>query len=136
MDRYDNIPIPTESEWQIMEIVWARSESITSSDIVKEIQKFKGIAKPTIRVLVKRLVEKGLLDYTIDSHDSRVFHYTARYSREECRQAKSRDFVENYFKGSRTDAIAALVEKSELSDEEIMNLTAILDSMKRREEGV
>lgn len=128
-----SIPIPTESEWQIMEVVWTRRGSITSSDIVKEIQKIKGIGKTTIRVLVKRLVEKGLLEYTIDEHDSRIFHYTAIYSRKECQQAKAEDFAKNYFKGSNMDAIAALVENSELSDEQIKNLESILDTIKNKE---
>ncbi len=132
----NEIPIPTEAEWQVMEVVWSGSEGITSSDIVKTIQQVKDISKTTIRVLVKRLVEKGLLDYVVDAHDSRVFHYRALYTREECQKAKSKDFVECYFQGNRSDAIAALVGKENLSRDQIRNLESILDPLKGKQEGV
>lgn len=122
----ERIAIPTEGEWQIMEVVWARQGSITSSDIVKEIQKSKDISKTTIRVNVKNLVEKGLLDYTVDDHDSRVFHYTARLSRKECQKYKSKEFVNHYFKGSKIDAIAALASEAGLSKKELDSLKDIL----------
>lgn len=128
----ERVAVPTESEWQIMEVVWARHGSITSSDIVREIQQRKNISKTTVRVLIKRLVEKGLLDYIVDEHDSRVYHYAARFTREECQRRKSRDFVERYFKGSQTDAIAALVGNADLTKEQIQELYRTLDDREKK----
>ena len=126
-----NIEIPTEAEWEIMEVVWSRKGTVTSAEIVDQIQKNKNVSKTTVRVLVKRLVSKGLLEFTIDEHDSRVYHYKSTCSKKDCQAAKSRDFVKNYFGGNSMAAIAALVgNDKKLSDKQLNELQKIIDEMK------
>ena len=43
-----------------------------------------------VRVLINRLCKKGMLTYTVDADDARVYHYSAARGREECRRAKNR----------------------------------------------
>jgi BlaI family penicillinase repressor len=53
-------------------------------------------------------------------------------SREECVKEKSRKFVDSYFSGSGTNAMAALLQSFALTDEQIKELEEILEKSKDR----
>lgn len=79
-----------------------------------------------IRVLMNRLCNKGLLTYTVDSNDKRVYHYFVTKSREDCQKEKSKHFTESYFSGNKANAIAALLQSFALTDEQTKELKEIL----------
>ena len=119
---------PSESEWQIMEIFWANSESMTSKEVIQKLE--KDMTPKMVRVLINRLCEKGMLSYTVDTEDKRVYHYSVLKSKEECQKEKSRRFVESYFKGNQTNAVAALLGSTRLTEEQIKELEEILEKSK------
>lgn len=119
---------PSESEWQIMEIFWANSESMTSKEVIQKLE--KDMTPKMVRVLINRLCEKGMLSYTVDTEDKRVYHYSVMKSKEECQKEKSRRFVESYFKGNQTNAVAALLGSNRLTEEQIKELEEILEKSK------
>jgi len=119
----------TPSEWQIMEVLWACGEPLTSSE-VKRMQGNVDMSMRMVRVLMNRLNQKDILGYTVDEHDSRVYHYYVQRSREECVKEKSRKFVDSYFSGSGTNAMAALLQSFALTDEQIKELEEILERSK------
>ncbi len=123
----------TPSEWLIMEILWACREPLTSSQVYKRMQGNVDMSMRMVRVLMNRLNQKDVLGYTVDEHDSRVYHYYAQKSREECVREKSRRFVDSYFSGNGTNAMAALLQSFDLTDEQIKELEKILG--KSREQG-
>ena len=84
----------TPSEWQIMEVLWACGEPLTSSEVYKRMQGNVDMSMRMVRVLMNRLNQKDILGYTVDEHDSRVYHYYVQRSREECVKEKSRKFVD------------------------------------------
>ena len=88
-----------------------------------------------VRVLLNRLWQKGVLSYTVDEHDARVYHYTVMKSKEECQQEKSRKFVDSYFAGSRKNAMAALLQSAELTQEQFQELEEILEQCKDKGKG-
>lgn len=120
----------TPSEWQIMEVLWSCKEPLTSSQIYKRMQGNVDMSQRMVRVLMNRLNQKGILGYTVDELDSRVYHYYAQKSREECVKEKSRKFVDSYFSGSGTNAMAALLQSFALTDEQITELEDILEKSK------
>ena len=75
------------------------------------------------------------LSYTVDEHDARVYHYTVMKSKEECQQEKSRKFVDSYFAGSRKNAMAALLQSAELTQEQFQELEEILEQCKDKGKG-
>ena len=87
----------TPSEWQIMEVLWACGESLTSSEVYKRMRGNVDMSMRMVRVLMNRLNQKDILGYTVDEHDSRVYHYYVQRSREECVKEKSRKFVDSIF---------------------------------------
>ncbi|MDE6636081.1 MAG: BlaI/MecI/CopY family transcriptional regulator, partial [Lachnospiraceae bacterium] len=65
----------TPSEWQIMEVLWASGTPLTSSEVYKKMQGNVDMSQRMVRVLMNRLNRKHVLGYTVDEHDSRVYHY-------------------------------------------------------------
>lgn len=120
--------MPSETEWLVMEIIWNSDTSLTSAEIIAQLKDVKHMAPKTVRVLISRLCQKGLLDYTIDQTDSRVYHYFPLKTKDICLKEKSRHFVDSYFSGNGSGAVAALVGSVELSEQELIALSDILKS--------
>lgn len=118
---------PSETEWQVMEIIWASKESLTSQEIIKEMEQGdKELSPKTIRVLINRLCQKQIIDYNVDEKDARVYHYYALKSKEECLKEKSRHFVDSYFAGNQARALAALITGAHLNDAQMKELRKLL----------
>ncbi len=128
--------VPSESEWRIMEVLWASETPLTSSEIIRRMEEregVRGLPKMTpkmVRVLMNRLCGKQLVGYTVDENDARVYHYEAKKSKEACLREKSRKFADSYFSGKKTDAVAALIESCDFSEEQLKELEQILKGQK------
>lgn len=125
---------PSESEWMVMEILWASESSMTSKEVIHELRKQNSMTPKMVRVLINRLCEKGLLSYTVDPDDKRVYHYSVMKSKEDCLKEKSKKFVDSYFKGNQTSAVAALIQSVSLTEEQIKELGEILEKSKGKGE--
>ncbi|MBD5499307.1 MAG: BlaI/MecI/CopY family transcriptional regulator [Lachnospiraceae bacterium] len=117
----------TPSEWQIMEVLWESGTPLTSAEVYKRLQGNVDMSQRMVRVLMNRLNQKDILGYTVDEHDARVYHYYVMKPREECVKEKSRRFVESYFSGSGTNAMMALLQSFDLTDEQIEALEEVLE---------
>ena len=118
---------PSQSEWLIMEVFWASDTSLTAKEVIKKIQKMTDMSPRMVRVLINRLCQKGILSYTVDEHDARVYHYSVMKSKEQCQKEKSQKFVDSYFAGSRKNAMAALLQSVKLTEEQYRELEEILE---------
>lgn len=121
---------PSESEWKIMEVLWESGKPLTSAEVIQRMRGDSHMTPKMIRVLMNRLSQKGLLGYEVDAHDSRVYHYTPLRSREDCLKEKSQRFTDSYFSGNKplaaTNAMAALLQSFDLTDEQLEELEEIL----------
>lgn len=122
---------PSENEWLIMEVIWDAQQPMTAAEIIQALNGTLEISQKTIRVMINRLVAKGMLMYSVDEKDARIYHYTAGRSREECRKLKSQRFLENYFSGNTTLAVASFLKSADVSKEELEELENILKEMKK-----
>lgn len=125
--------MPSESEWLIMEVLWDGTAPLTSTEIIRRIQKSRSMSDKTVRVLINRLCQKQMIDYAIDKNDARVYHYFAVKSREECLREKSRNFIDSYFSGNSANALAALIQSKPLTEEQIRQLEQILENSRESE---
>lgn len=57
----------SEAEWEVMRIVWTLGE-IHTGDVIKQLQTKKNWSESTIKTLMGRLVNKGLLQTRKDGH--------------------------------------------------------------------
>lgn len=124
---------PSQSEWLIMEVFWASEKtSLTAKEVIRKIRDKTDMSPRMVRVLINRLCQKGVLDYTVDEHDLRIYHYSAVKTKEQCQKEKSRKFIDSYFEGSRTNAMAALLQSAKLTDEQYQELEEILEQCKEK----
>lgn len=114
-----------------METLWRCGHDLTSAQICDKLPKSSTMTQRMVRVLINRLCKKGMLTYTIDPDDSRVYHYMPVKSREECRKAKSSAFAESFFEGNRLSAAFTLLDAGKLSDDQIKELENILSRAKK-----
>lgn len=122
---------PSENEWLIMEIIWSAGRSMTAAEMIRELKGNVSISDKTIRVMINRLVAKGVLTYTVDERDSRVYHYSAARSREECLTVKSNRFVKNFFGGDTSLAIASFLRSADISREQLEELKKLVEDMEQ-----
>ena len=126
---------PSETEWLVMEVIWSSNGDITASEIIQTLKGTLEVSARTIRVLINRLLAKGVIRYEVDQKDSRVYHYYVVKSKEECLAEKQDRFVRNYFGGNSTLAVASFLEKSRLSDEQFLELEQLVENMKEERGG-
>lgn len=122
-------PSITENEWLLMKILWQKG-SCTAADFVNGMAGVKDITARTIRVMINRLVKKGVLEYEVDEHNSTVYHYRARFTEDECIREKSRKFRDAYFSGDGNLMLATMVKQEKLSEQEVQELIDLLEGQK------
>lgn len=114
-------------ERQIMNVVFSRGEA-TAVEIVSEIPD-----PPTldaVRRMIRILEEKGALKH---KKDGPRFVYYPSVQPEEARVSAMDQVVQTYFKGSVSQAMAALLEASSLdiSDDELSLVKDLIDKAKK-----
>ncbi len=124
---------PSENEWLIMEIIWEAGRSLTAAEVIEALKGRMAVSDKTIRVMLNRLVGKGVLDYTVDEKDSRVYHYRAVRGKEECLAIKSDRFVKNFFGGDTSLAITSFLRSAKISREQLEDLKKIVERLERDE---
>ena len=88
-----------------MEIFWESGEALTSAEVIQRLKGRLEMTPKMVRVLMNRLCQKGILGYTRDEKDARVYHYSVLKPKEECLKSKSQRFVDSYFSGNQTMAL-------------------------------
>lgn len=118
------VPKISETEWEIMRIVWAL-HPITAAEIVERLIATDATWHPkTARTLLARLVQKKALDY---EPQGRAYVYEPLVSERECVAAASESFVERVFGGSLKPMLAYFVEQRRLSKSDLAELQRLLD---------
>lgn len=116
----------SNSEWDIMEVLWSSSPQ-NSKEIIEKIQQNSDWKPSTIKTLISRLVEKNIVSY---EKRGKSHYYYPLLKREECIRIKSNKFINKFYKGGLKTMIASFVEMYDLSDEDIEELKEILDKKK------
>lgn len=127
--------LPTEREWILMEVIWDSEAGITSGEILERVNRIDEMTPRTERVLLHHLCKKGLVGYTVDENDSRVYHYFPECTREECLELKRKSFVDTYYRGDESRALTSFIHGVVLDDEQIKELEEILESSKGKKKG-
>jgi len=118
-------PVPriSETEWEVMKVVWAHAPLTAASVIAHLAARDTGWHPKTVRTLLNRLVKKGALGYR---QEGRSYVYYARVSEEACVAAVSESFLERVFGGALSPMLAHFVERHRLTPSEIEGLRDIL----------
>ena len=117
-------PNITETEWEIMRVVWAR-HPVTASEIIVQLSVTDPTWHPkTTRALLNRLVQKGVLDY---EHHGRAYVYEPLFTEQECMAAASESFLGRVFGGSLRPMLAFFVEQRRITKQDLEELNDLLE---------
>ena len=116
-------PRISETEWEIMKVVWALAPC-SAGDIIADLQRTDPSWHPrTVKAFLNRLVKKKVLGF---SKEGRAYVYRPLLRREECVDVASESFLDRVFGGSLKPMLAHFVERNKLSPDEIRELRRLL----------
>ncbi|MGL5675652.1 MAG: BlaI/MecI/CopY family transcriptional regulator [Cellulosilyticaceae bacterium] len=119
-----NLPKISEAELEVMNIVWASQEPLTSQDILERLPENITWKKPTLTTLMSRLVEKGALEYY---REGRYFFYTALIDEQLFKEQETKDFLNRFHKSSIKNLVATLYDSKDITKEDLEALRDLID---------
>jgi BlaI family penicillinase repressor len=114
-------------ERQIMDIIYARGQA-TAAEVTDALSDAPSYS--AVRALLRILEQKGHLRH---EQEGPRYVFLPTVSRDRARRSALRSLVRTFFDGSSAQAAAALIDQSQLSDEDFNRLAAAID--KARKEG-
>lgn len=120
----------SEAEWKVMECLW-EEKNLTLKQIVEKLDS-KDWSYTTIRTMVTRLMDKGIID--ADKSQTSNFRYFPIAREKDCRIQEAKSFLNRVFNGSIAMMVSALAKQEALSKEEIMELKEIIEGIEEGEE--
>ncbi|WP_347488930.1 BlaI/MecI/CopY family transcriptional regulator [Desulfoscipio sp. XC116] len=123
-----SIPQISDSEWEIMKVIWKRN-SITSEEIITSLSEKKDWSPQTIKTFINRLLKKGAIGH---ERSGRSYVYYPTISEKECVLAESKSFIKRVYDGAAAMFFVNFLEEKVLSEEEIARLQDILEDKKRK----
>lgn len=113
----------SDSEWKLMNHLWDTSPQ-TITELTAAMSSETGWTKNTIITMLSRLEHKGAVTHT---EGSRAKLYSPLIQREDAALAETRDFLGKVYGGRLGLMMHAMVESNSLTQEDIAELTAILE---------
>lgn len=120
-------PQIADSEWRIMQVLWDGGPQ-TASEVVNALSGQVKWNPRTVKTLIGRLVKKGAVKVIEGSYR---YRYAAAVTESACVRSETRSFVQRVFQGSKKPALAAFLEDTDLSPQEIDDIQAILDQKRK-----
>lgn len=121
----------SDTEWKIMHVVW-RLGTVTGNDVIAEIVPETGWNPNTVRTLLVRLAEKGILHVEKTrgkEKDYPTLVYTPVYSQEECIAVHGQDFLHRVFEGDTSKLLVHFFKDSSLTPDKIAALRKQLNDL-------
>jgi len=121
------LPRISESEWRVMQVLWEHGP-LTANDVVHRLSGEVKWTPRTIKTLIGRLVRKGAVRF---QEEGTRYRYSATVPASECIRAETQSFIRRVYQGAMKPALAAFLENTDLSPEEIQELQKILEHKRK-----
>lgn len=118
----------TDSEWEIMRVVWAQNK-VTSKEIIEVLERKKEWKPATTKTFIGRLVKKGML---LTEAEGKKFIYSAAIDENHVIRNTLEDFLDHICDRDVGNTIGKMIQQSILSLQDVQNLKELLD-LKERE---
>ncbi len=121
----------TDSEWQIMDLIWAymeqeEAQGATQPYIMEQLgDKWN---KNTVHTFLKRLCDKGYLEVV---KGTSPHQYIPMVSRQECEREERQSFLERVYQGSAERMVAAFIRDGGLDKSQAAKLRKLLDEVEQ-----
>jgi BlaI family penicillinase repressor len=119
----------TDAEWKVMQVLWNRAP-LSGGEIIEQLEVQTNWNPKTIHTLLRRLVAKGAVRA---QKEKTYYAYSPAVTEKECVKQEAETLLEKCFHGSLNMLLANFIQDEHLSEQEIEELQAILDSKKKRE---
>ena len=113
-----NLSSISDSEWEVMRIVWTLGETNTKQ-ILNELQAKKDWTDSTIKTLIRRLVQKGWLN---TKQDGRRYIYTATVNQTEMMYNEAKTLLNGMCDMHKGEVILKLLEDFPVSKGDLMKM--------------
>jgi len=128
MSGANELPALSEVQWEIMNVIWERSEC-SVAEVWKVLNSRRGVSRNTVHTLIVRLEEKGWLTHR---EGSGGFSYIPTVSREESQQSSVQRLIETVFDGSPEGLLLTLLNGGTLSKAEANRIRQLISSARRK----
>ncbi|HSP16629.1 MAG TPA: BlaI/MecI/CopY family transcriptional regulator [Thermoanaerobaculia bacterium] len=123
------LPQISDAEWEVMNVLWRESPR-SATEVADELCDRMSWHPKTVKTLLGRLVKKGALRYR---EEGNRYLYTPAFSRQRLVAEASRSFIDRVFGGKSAPALVHMVESTDLSEDDLKELRAILDRKQKEE---
>ncbi len=113
----------SDAQWKLMEIIWSRG-SATASDLIDALVPETGWNHQTIRTLLARLVQKGVLE---TEPVKNYYVYKPLVSREETVREEGETFLNRLFHGNADALLVHFVREGKVDQSTLDKLQTLLD---------
>ncbi len=115
----------TSSQFEILQVLWARGAGMTVSEIWEEISRNRSVVRTTVLNLVDRLEKRGwLVREKVDG----LLRYQPTMDRAATECLLASGFVEEFFAGSASHFLLSLLGASRPTKAELRRLRELVDS--------
>ena len=113
----------TQAEWQVMECLWEQAPR-TGREAAEYMARRTGWSRSTTLTLLQRLEDKGAVSSREEGR-KKVFSPVLR--REDAARAETENFLSKVYGGSLGLMMSAMTQSKSLTEEDIAELSAILE---------
>ena len=122
-------PDISDAEWRVMRAIWRSAQPTASSTIIAGLAQETDWAGGTIKTLLHRLVQKGVLDF---QRKGNRYLYRAKFSEAECVDHLNHRMLYSIFDGRPLPMIESLVKSARLSGKELETLQDLLQDLQNQ----
>lgn len=117
----------SDSEWEIMRIIWT-IEPVSSTKIIQELQAKKDWSESTIKTLLRRLVNKNLLNTT---KEGRHFVYSAKVNQAQVMTEAAQELLDRMCNMHKGDVILQLLADSPISKSDLAKMKQVINQKEK-----
>ena len=128
MNAKKKLPALTEPQLEIMDVLWGQGKGTVAS-VWNAIRSRRPVARNTVQTTLVRMEEKGYLRH---KEEGNAFVYSPTCKRETVLGGMLQGLVDTAFSGSTAGLVLTLLDKQDLSDDDVARIQALLDDHKQR----
>ena len=115
----------SEREWMVLGVLWDTGGAALGA-VTGALHEETGWSRNTVLTYLTRMEAKGLVSIDKGGYPRK---YRAALSREDCRAQARDSFLQNVYRGSTGDLVAAFLREKPISAQEREALRRLLDEM-------
>ncbi len=114
-----------DTELEIMKVIWEAGETLSTSEVKTRLERNRPWNVSALQTLLNRLIERGFLD---SYKEGKNRFYTPLVAEKEYLAVENRTFLEKVNNRSLTKLVASLYDSKSISEEDLDELAAFIQS--------